>query len=133
MNHTMIQVSRGLMRPLLAAGAVALLAVPALAQSYPTIVGSWYDPVHGLDDCTSHWGTHIKAMSVLSSESICTFDSVRRDGWKVTWVGECREGGDFHPNTTVTAIETNGTLDMYWNGNPAQTGLKRCPAGLSLD
>lgn len=112
---------------------VAALAAPASAAQYPTIVGSWYEPVHGVADCTSHWGTHIKPMSLISSETFCAFDSVKRDGWVVTWTGECRGEGGIADGISVVAIETAGTLDLHWNGNDVTRGLKRCPAGLSFN
>jgi len=105
-----------------------LAALPAAGTEYPTIVGSWYDPAYGVQDCKTHWGMHIEPMGLLSGETRCDFDTVRRDGWKVTWTGQCMFGGAAPERVSVVAVETAGTLNMNFGSGDWGAGLKRCPA-----
>jgi len=100
----------------------------AAATEYPTIVGSWYDPDYGVADCKTHWGVHIEPMSYLSGETRCDFDSVARDGWKVTWTGQCMFGGAEPEPVSVIAIETDGILNMNFGDDDWGPDLHRCPA-----
>jgi hypothetical protein len=106
--------------------ATALTATPALAGPYPTIVGSWYAPGQQAD-CTTYWGVHIEPMGILNGEMRCDFNSVRRDGWKVTWTGQCLSTAGDARNISVVALETNGTLDISFSNGGVISDLKRCP------
>lgn len=105
-----------------------LACVSANATEYPTIVGSWYDPAQGVADCSTYWAMHIQPMGLTSGETRCDFDSVRRDGWKVSWTGQCMFGGAEPEKVSVIAIETNGILNMDFGGGDWSADLKRCPA-----
>ncbi len=118
--------SRQIIRAILTA-AMVVAAAPVLAQQYPTIVGEWYMEDYGPQDCGTPFGAKIGPMSYAEDTYVCRFDDVRRDGWKVTWNGSCSDG-----NTTersqVVALETRGQLSMWFNGYPAVSTLRRCPA-----
>lgn len=106
----------------------AMVSLPAGAAQYPTIVGSWYDPVEGVGDCSTYWGMHIEPLGLLSGETRCDFDTVRRDGWQVTWTGQCMFSGSLPEKLTVIAVERRGTLFMDFGGHGDWgSGLKRCP------
>lgn len=131
MNHTMIHISPVLLRPLLAAGAVALLAAPALAQSYPTIVGRWYSPPEeggSPQDCDTHWGWTIEPMALGNAMVQCRFTGVARDGWEVTWQGQCSMEGQDIAGSKVVATETRGNLLVEFGDGSYVGPLKRCPA-----
>ncbi|HEV7345583.1 MAG TPA: hypothetical protein VGN60_08125 [Devosia sp.] len=114
----MVPLSKGdLIRILSVIVMCGLVGLPSVsATEYPTIVGSWYDPHHGVADCQSHWGMHIEPMGLLSGETRCDFVSVKRDGWKVTWTGQCMFGGADPERVSVIAIETDGILHMDFGG-----------------
>lgn len=82
--------------------ASTLLCTPALAQSYPSIVGEWHTK-GAPEDCGTPWSLHIFPMSMAGGEMACEFDSVVRDQWMVTWTGEC--GNVDYEKTKVVAVE----------------------------
>jgi hypothetical protein len=107
---------------------LSLLAGGAAGQ-YPTIVGSWYEPRYGVADCQSHNGLHIEPMSLLNGETVCHFSDVVRDGWEVTWTGQCGFSGEWIDNITVTAVEDAGMLVLRFGDGEPTDGFRRCPAG----
>lgn len=105
----------------------AFLSEISFAQQYPTIIGSWFEEEHGVGDCTSHWGVKIEPMSLQAGETMCEFRSVKREGWTVTWQGDCFESGETLPNMKVTATEKNGRLTLSFSEGGIIQGLRRCP------
>lgn len=80
-----------------------------------------------MKDCSSHWGTHIEPMGLVTGETMCEFDDVRRDGWIVTWRGTCYESGETLPNMTVVAAENAGRLSISFIQGGTISDLRRCP------
>lgn len=119
-----------MMRSLIVAAALALLAVPAAGQQYPTIVGEWYAEEIGAQDCGTPHAFHIGPMHYVEEALVCEFKDVRRDGWRVTWNGSCNDGSS-SSKTQVVALEESGQLSMWFNGNPGWTTLRRCDAKMS--
>jgi hypothetical protein len=94
-----------------------------------TIVGNW---AVQQSDCTGVEGKVVIApMSLNTDDFICKFNSVTRDGAKVTWQGTCtyhNEGKLLNPET-VTAVETNGKLQLSFARNKSKidiSPLMRC-------
>ena len=94
---------------------VALLSVAvtgaSIAQTYPTIVGEWYDVEHGKEDCGGQWSIHIEPKSLYGSENFCAFSDVRRDKWMVVWEGTCGYADEDGPETVV-ATENPRTREL---------------------
>lgn len=107
-----------------------LVASPAMGQQYPTIVGEWYAEETGRQDCGTQFATHISPMGYAEETYICKFNDVRRDGWQVTWNGSCSDGSTSE-KTKVVALEENGRLSIWFNGNPGWSTLRRCNAKVS--
>ena len=103
------------------------LISPALGQQYPTIVGDWYDPRYGQSDCGVHFGISIQPMGMKVFDEVCSFDTVRRDGWKVTWTGQCTSRGEWSNKISVIAVETRGRLRVDWPDGTYLSDLRRCP------
>jgi hypothetical protein len=112
---------------LIAAGTFLLATGGATAQQYPTIVGDWYEPEYGPSDCGQHFGINIQPMAMKYFDDVCQFDDVRRDGWKVTWTGQCTAGAEWQRNMTVVAVETEGRLRIDWSDGSNLPDLRRCP------
>jgi len=115
-------------RLLLASLAIVLATGGAVAQQYPTIVGDWYEPAYGPADCGQHFGISIQPMAMKYFDDICQFDSVSRDGWQVTWKGQCTAGAEWQNNLTVIATETAGVLRIDWSDGSRIDDLRRCPS-----
>lgn len=108
--------------------AVTLLAaLPAAAQTYPTIVGEWYTEEIGPQDCGGPHAVHIGPMHYVEEALSCEFGDVARDGWQVTWNGSCNDGAGSSPMRLV-ATGTEGRLTLSFNGNPGWSALRRCTA-----
>jgi hypothetical protein len=100
-------------------------ALPAAAQTYPTIVGEWYAEEVGPQDCGGPHAVHIGAMHYVEEALSCEFEDVARDRWQVTWNGSCNDGAGSSPMRLV-ATETEGRLTLNFNGNPGWSALRRC-------
>jgi hypothetical protein len=107
---------------ILVAGAMSV--GPSVAQTYPTIVGHWH-PEDTPQDCGTPFEVQITPMGYAEETLMCEFDDVRRDGWQVTWNGNCHDGSSRRPMKLV-ALEDNGRLTLTFNGQPGWTALKRC-------
>lgn len=96
------------------------------AQTYPTIVGEWYDIEHGPEDCGGPWSLRIEPMAVYGAETYCSFDSVRRDEWMVTWTGTCGSANEEWPSRVV-ATENPDTRELTVSFNTGFTSVfKSC-------
>lgn len=103
----------------------ALGTAVGVAQPYPTIVGEWHTD-GAPDDCGTQWSLHIAPMDMSGGELSCSFNSVTRDQWMVTWIGECGNV-DFEP-AKVVAVENDitGALTLSWSNTGASEVLQRC-------
>lgn len=115
------------MKPLLFAF-LALIGVSGVvqAQTYPTIVGEWYDIGIGSDDCGTPWSVHISPMTMVGAEVYCEFVDVERDAWMVRWKGTCGGGNEEWPVVIVaTENPTNSTLSISYSTGVTNT-MKSC-------
>lgn len=116
-----------MIRTLTIMAATLVAALPAAAQSYPTIVGEWYAEEIGPQDCGGPHAMHIGPMHYVEEALSCEFKDVVRDGWSVTWNGSCNDGAGSSPIRLV-ATETDGRLTLRFNGEPGWSTLRRCIA-----
>ena len=107
--------------------AFAFLMMPsmALAQTAPSIVGTWHSPGNG---CKRADGAlTIKPMAMEGEDVTCKFSSVSRTGNTVTWKGVC-DDAEGSARQTVTATETaKGLTIRYSPGGNTINNLQRCP------
>jgi hypothetical protein len=96
------------------ASATFILALGVPAFSAESIVGTWDN-----DDCTRPMV--IGRLSMQANDTICRFDSVKRNGNRVTWKGDCN--GE---QSTVVAELESGVLSVDIGGVSTFNGLKRC-------
>lgn len=103
--------------------AVSAFCAMADANAQQTIVGVWAGSAEGCSDPTDR--VQIRPMSLSGTEFSCTFDSVRRSGNVVTWVGVCSDDGTTD-RTTVTARLNGSRLVIHYSGGNTTAPLVRC-------
>lgn len=102
-----------------------VVAAPAFAGP-KTIVGQWRyanDP-----NCWPSAGAiTIGPKHIGWDDASCRFDTVRRDGSRVTWQGHCSSVDEAAERTTVSATETkDGRLFLVFNGGRPDGPYLRC-------
>lgn len=108
--------------PILVVAIWSAVAISAVAQQYPTIVGEWYDMEHGKADCGTPWSLHIMPKAMSGSETYCEFSDVRREGWMVTWNGTCGSANDERPVRVVaTEDPSKGELTVSYSTGVTDT------------
>jgi hypothetical protein len=98
-----------------AMAATAAFCGPAFAAE--SIVGTWDN-----EDCARPMV--IGQLSLQANDTICRFDTVKRNGDRVTWKGDC----DGEPRTVIAEL-SGDELFVEIKGVTVFTGLKRCNGG----